>query len=115
MVPPGGSAIPGDLGSYTWDGFASDGPWVVDTARHAASAGAEVRVSFAGGAAPVTWAAVWAPLRDGKPGAPVAAGAGSGPTLVRVPARPGEWSLRVIASVGEGRQAAWYWRLAVVP
>ena len=111
----GGSPIPGDLGSYTWDGFASDGPWVVGTASHAATAGAEVRVSLAGGPAPVAWEAVWAPLRKGQPGAPVAAGSGSEGITVLVPAQPGEWSLRVTASFGEGRQAAWYWRLAAVP
>jgi hypothetical protein len=112
---PRGAAVPGDLGSYTWDGFASDGPWVVTPTRHAATAGAGVRVSFDAGPRPVSWTATWAAVRGGRPGTPLAAGSGSDGITIVVPARPGDWSLRVTASFGEGRQAAWFWHLSVVP
>jgi hypothetical protein len=112
---PGGGAVPGELGSYTWDGFASDGPWIVGTARHATATGVPVRVSFAAGLAPASWAAAWAEVRDGKPGTPIAAGSGSDAISVVVPTRPGDWSLQVSASFSEGRQATWFWLLAAAP
>ena len=112
---PGGGAVPGELGSYTWDGFASDGPWIVGPARHATATGVPVRVSFAAGSRRPRGPPRGPRCRDGKPGTPIAAGSGSDAISVVVPTRPGDWSLQVSASFGEGRHATWFWLLATAP
>lgn len=111
----GGVTVAGDLGSFTWDGMASDGPWIVERVGARATIHARLTVTFAGGALPRSWTASWALIRDASAGTPVAAGEGHGAVSIRAPDAAGSWSLRLVASFGDGRSGTWFWRLAAGP
>jgi hypothetical protein len=112
---PVGNPVNGDLGTYTWDGFASEAPWVVAGPPLAAAPGSALWVSF-GATAPLDWRAAWARVVGGVAGTPVGAAYGAGgAAAIRAPGTAGAWSLRVTASFGAGRNATWYWRVAVGP
>jgi hypothetical protein len=106
--------VPGSLGTFTWDGLVSDGPWVVPPSGGVAGTGQPLSVAFAPALRPSTWRARWAPVTGPAAGAPTAAGDGAGvPIVVAAPGLAGTWSLLVEASFGEGREGAWFWRVEV--
>jgi hypothetical protein len=108
--------VAGDLGSYTWGGFISDSPWIVEPSAARVQAGTELAV-VVGGITANHWDAAWAPIANGHPGHDINGGTGKdgAPIRVSAPAVPGSWSLRVEAWFGSQWHAAWFWRLAVRP
>jgi hypothetical protein len=109
--------LPGELGTFTWDGLTSDAPWLVPSTGGTTVPGSTLEVAFGPSLDATGWVAAWAPI-DGDVAADAtrAGGRGTiGPVRVTAPARPGSWSLQVMASFGDGRNAAWYWRIEVAP
>lgn len=108
-----GAAVPGDLGTFSWNGLVSDSPWVVGSAALAAEPGGAVEVALAEGFTGA-WEATWAPVVAGVAGGPVPpAVTGTGdPIRVPVPGA-GSWSLRVELVSGADGTANWYWQVAV--
>jgi hypothetical protein len=114
LVGPAGGDVPGDLGSFSWDGLVSDSPWIVQPTGDALAAGTHPHVRLDGGRAHVAWTARWARIEHGVTGRPIGAGRGGDePIVVDPPPGPGSWSLRLDAIFGEGRRATWYWRVRV--
>jgi hypothetical protein len=116
-----GESASGSLGTFSWDGLTSDAPWIVPSRGLTAAAGTQVMVAFDPEIAHTSWEARCASVQPGGVGDPVAgdsaaAGEGqAGPMLVTVPGVPGRWGLMVETSFGQGRNAAWYWRVDVIP
>jgi len=110
----GGSGAPGSLGSYTWNGSGTDAPWIVGSRAGGCGRAAALRVVFAE-ATPGAWTDAWAKVAHGVADRPASASDGSGPVSLQAPATPGDWTLRVSATFGEGRSATYYWRIAVAP
>jgi len=112
---PGGSG--GVLGSFSWDGFASDAPWLVAGAGPSVRPGASLDVAFDHpDTPPVAWRARWATVVGDGPGAPTDGGSGSSRVIrLTAPASAGTWALQLAAEFGPGRSATWYWRVEVVP
>ena len=114
LVGTDGGPVAGDLGTFTWDGFVSDSPWIVQRSGHAAASGARLRVRFGDALEQTGWTARWAPIRHRQAGTPRAAGSGDdGRIVVEAPGEAGPWSLQLEARFGDGRRAVWYWRIAV--
>ena len=104
----------GMLGTFTWDGLASDAPWIVGTPTGDVSSG-PMTVAFAPGLAQATWQARWAPVVGGAAADAVPGGDGGTGTIVISPPRsPGVWSLQLTATFAAGYDATWYWRLEIV-
>jgi hypothetical protein len=113
-VPPAASIgeVRGELGSYTWDGIIADAPWIVAPTGLHVAARATLAVVFASSAA-ASWDAAWAPVSGDAAGAPTPAGSGAGSVTLAAPAQAGTWSLRLTARFSDGREATWFWRVAV--
>lgn len=107
-----GSAAAGALGSYTWAGSGSDGPWVVGAVSGATVAGARLAVAF-GDLQPASWTAAWAKVAGAVAGSPTGDASGRGPVQVNTPGSAGDWSLRVTATFGPGANATYFWHLSV--
>ena len=108
--------VPGELGSFSWDGLTSDAPWLVPPAGIAAGPGAPLVMTLAPSFEQEAWSARWA--RIGADGADTEGtldgGTGTtGQIAMTAPVAPGPWSLQVIASFADGGNAAWYWRITV--
>jgi hypothetical protein len=110
-------AVPGTLGSWSWDDSGDAAPWIVPSASSAATPGALLTLVVDGGRVPESWVARWARLADGAAGGtaddPEAGTEGVGPARFGAPAEPGAWGLQVDTRFGDGRSAAWYWRVEV--
>jgi hypothetical protein len=114
----GGTAgiVPGELGTFLWDGLGSDAPWIVPSATVPAAAGAPLAVTLDPGLVPRRWTARWAPVLAGAAGNPVAVTAGDDAAVkLAAPTAHGSWGLQVEISFAEGRRAAWYWSLSMGP
>lgn len=108
--------LPGDPGTFSWDGFVSDAPWIVGPAEGTAPAAGRLSVSFSPAGPQTAWQARWAPLDGTEPGTPVDGGAGTGGAIeLRAPEDATAWSLQLVAWFGDGRNATWYWRVEVAP
>ena len=105
----------GALGSSTWDGSGTDAPWIVPPDGSRAAAGDRLDVAFDPAAEPASWTARWAPVTASGAGDVAGGVDGSGPVTIAAPGEPGDWSLQLEASFGQGRSGTWYWRLEVVP
>lgn len=108
--------VAGDLGTFAWDGFASEAPWILGPATGSAVAGASLAVELRPGGDPSAWQASWARVAGGRLGeiadvSPMA----SGPVQLTAPPTGGDWSLQLFARFGTGREAAWYWQVEVRP
>jgi hypothetical protein len=116
LTAPGLDPVAGGLGSYTWGGFISDSPWVVEPAGERVRSGTELAIAV-GGITADHWDAAWAPIANGHAGRDVTGGSGNdgAPIKVVAPASAGSWSLRVEAWFGTQWHAAWFWRLEVRP
>ncbi len=111
-----GDALPGDEGSFSWDGLTSDAPWIVGRSAGTARAGTKLTIRFAPGVSQASWRARWAPVVGDGTGTPVDGGSGlDGAIELALPATPGAWSVQLTASFGAGRSATWYWRVEVAP
>jgi hypothetical protein len=111
-----GGGVTGDLGTFSWDGIASDAPWVVGRATGKAQARAALAVTFPADAGETAWRARWAPLNGNQPGTPIDGGSGGRIAIELNPPRtPGPWSLQLVVDFGPGRSATWYWRVEVAP
>jgi hypothetical protein len=108
--------VAGDLGSYTWGGFISDSPWIVEPSGEHVRRVTELAVAVAQ-IVPDHWDAAWAPIANGRAGRDVSGGSGKddAPIKLVAPTKPGSWSLRVEAWFGTQWHAAWFWRLEVQP
>ncbi len=113
LVIADGIVVPGELGSYTWDGGGSDAPWIVvpESGRVKGAATMEIRLNPA---ADVTaWSARWALISDGVAGPPQDGSTGTtAPMTVTLPTANGDWSLQVEIRAGNGRSATYYWRVS---
>jgi hypothetical protein len=109
------SPAEGSLGSFSWDGLTSDGPWVVPSQGVDLPPGASLTVALEPAQVPASWTARWAPLASGQPGDVASADDGTGPMSFVAPGGAGPWGLQLEARFGEGRSAAWYWRVEVGP
>ena len=108
--------LPGDPGTFSWDGLVSDAPWIVGPAGGSAPTAGRLGVSFSPADPQTAWQARWAPLDGTEPGATVDGGAGMGNAIeLRAPEDTGAWSLQLVAWFGDGRSATWYWRVEVAP
>ena len=108
--------VPGELGTFTWDGLGSDAPWIVPPVAVPAAPGSPLAVTLDPGLAPLGWTARWAPVRAGSAGDPAAVATGTGaPIVVAAPMPPGAWGLQVEITFAGGRRAAWYWSVGVGP
>ena len=106
--------VAGALGTFTWDGLASDAPWIVADPISDVSSG-PVTVAFDPAIGQTTWFIQWAPVVDGVAGDAVFGDAGAaGVIVISPPATPGDWSLQVTATYSTGHDATWFWRLEVV-
>jgi len=111
-----GRDMAGDLGTFSWDGLASDAPWIVGGTAAKARTRAVLAVAFPPDAGETAWRARWAPLTGNQPGTPVDGGSGGRDAIeLTPPATPGPWSLQLVVDFGPGRNAAWYWRVEVAP
>jgi hypothetical protein len=114
LVGPIDQPVAGTLGSYAWDGVASDVPWlpasILGTVEASAGAALTLRVN---GAVAGTWTAMAAPAGDGPAADPVAIGTGRGPGISF--AAPGAGDLVVAVSVAftGGGDATWSWHVVV--
>jgi hypothetical protein len=109
-----GGAVDGDLGSFAWDGFVSDAPWIIGAARGTASPGAGLSISFQPDGQVAAWRARWASVSGGAAGTPTAGGAGTSAVIdPTAPRAAGTWSLQVTVDFGADRSATWYWRVKV--
>ena len=114
LVGGTGAEVPGTVGSYTWDGVASDTPWLPAGVLATSEAGAGdplgVRVD---GAVVAGWTAAAAPAADRMGLAATALGEGGGPAIsFRAPAA-GDSVVLVHAAFVGGGDAAWYWHIVV--
>jgi hypothetical protein len=108
--------VAGDLGTFAWDGFASDSPWILGPAAGSAVAGADLAVELRPGGNPSAWQASWARVADGQAAGPSDVSAlRGGPIELVAPKDAGAWSLQLFARFGTGREAAWYWQVEVQP
>ncbi len=111
-----GAVAAGQLGTFSWDGFVSDSPWIVGPSAGDVRATERLAITLDPDLAPITWQARWAPVTGGQAGDPVDGGSGSTSGIeVSPPATPGAWSLQLTAGFGVGRSATWYWRIEVAP
>jgi hypothetical protein len=104
---------PGAEGTFVWDGFGSDSPWVVMPRPDATGAGPWT-VTFDPPLQAERWVVWWARVSAGSPGKEEQRAEGSGASIrIEPPAPPGAWSLQAEAWFGPGRHAAWYWGIDV--
>jgi hypothetical protein len=113
---PSGGGAAGDLGTFAWDGMSSDAPWLPGEDSGSVRRGDPFALAFVPPREPGSWQARWARLVGGQPQVPIDGGAGAGDRIgIAAPDEAGSWSLQLFARFGEGRDAAWYWRVEVVP
>jgi hypothetical protein len=106
---------PGAEGSFVWDGFGSDSPWIV-MPLPATSGGGPWTVTVDPPLQVERWVVWWARVTAGSAGREEQRAEGSGASIrIEAPTPPGTWSLRVEAWFGPGRHAAWYWGIDVEP
>jgi hypothetical protein len=114
LVGPIGEPVAGMLGSYTWDGVASDVPWlpasILGTVE--TSAGTALTLSVDGAVA-ATWTALAAPAGDGTAADPVAIGTGRGPGISFVAPGTGDLVVAVNVAFTGGGDATWSWHVVV--
>jgi hypothetical protein len=125
-VPPtailhaGNAAVPGELGSYVFEGSGSDSPWLpFDSLSIVPVADAPLTVAFEDGTLVATWSAAIATADDVTGAATRGAGgrgAGAPPlaavTIGAIPA--GSWVLSVRLELADGRgDATYYWAIEV--
>jgi len=114
LAVDGGPAVPGVEGSYTWDGFGSDAPWIVPPVAAAVTGPGPYLVTLDPALPVATWEASWAKVTSGTPATPGEGSSGTGSDItVAPPSVAGAWGLQVHASFGAGRNAVWYWRVRV--
>ena len=112
----GETSVPGELGTFTWDGLHSDAPWIVPPGALPVVASAPLTVTLDPALAPMRWTARWAPAQAGSAGDPTAGVSGTDAAIeLAAPVVPGSWGLQVEVTFSEGRRAAWYWSVNVAP
>ena len=115
LTVPGRPPIDGDVGTYSWDGFASDAPWLPGTEPVLVAADIVASVRFPPGTDISTWRVSYAPLVDG-PIDPATAVAQSSSVTAEVdfPAPPaGTWSVRLRADFPGHGSVSYFWRFEV--
>jgi hypothetical protein len=116
LVVAGGAPVPGELGSYVWDGTGSDAPWIVPPADRGVRARAPFGVTLVPPLEIDRWEASWARVDGDQPGTPEGGARGdAGPVGVPGPGAVGTWTLQVDVRFANGNHAAWYWRVEVLP
>jgi hypothetical protein len=112
LTVPRQPPVEGSVGTYTWDGFASDAPWLPGAGPVRARQDVLAHVRIASALEVTEWVAWYAPL-DGQTVAVEAAREQTrGPTSeIDFPAPPaGTWSVRLdVSYLGRGR-VSYYWR-----
>jgi hypothetical protein len=112
---PGGTAVPGDQGPFSWDGMVSDSPWVLGSAALDAGIADALDITVAGGLETRQWTSVWARVSGGSAvvDAPEGEESGTGLPITVRPPGAGSWSLQVEVWSGDAGHATWYWRVQV--
>ena len=112
LAAEGGDPVPGQLGSYTWDGSGSDSPWLPGTPI-TVGAGESLSVTLAPPAATGTWRARYVPA--GQTDAEGARPLGEGSTTPTFPAPPaGRWTVEVQVTFPDAAGAAsYFWEIVV--
>jgi hypothetical protein len=116
LIAPGNEATEGQVGTYSWDGFASDSPWLPGAGPIHSAPDIVASIRFPASADVGTWDVQYAPLSDGQgdPDRAVSQSALSGPEIDFPAPPPGDWSVQVLVDfVGRGR-VTYYWRFEVV-
>jgi len=116
LTVPGGPPIEGDVGTYSWDGFASDAPWLPGGDPVHVPADILASIRFPPGTEISTWTVAYAPLPASGPADPAAARvqARSITAEVDFPAPPaGAWSVRLWAEFPGHGQVGYFWRFEV--
>jgi hypothetical protein len=117
LTVPGRAPVEGEVGTYSWDGFASDAPWLPGSEPVIVLSDIMASVRFPPGTEISVWKAEYAPLTE-HPIDPATAVEQSSSITAEIdfPAPPaGEWSVRVLAEFpGHGR-VSYFWRFETLP
>src|SRR4051794_4421004 len=116
LTVPGEPPIEGQVGTYSWDGFASDAPWLRGGDPVHVPADILAGVRFPPGTDISTWTVAYAPLREDGPADPAPSKTQQRWVSAEIasPAPPaGTWSVRLWAEFpGHGR-VGYFWRFEV--
>ena len=115
LTVPGRPPVEGQVGTYSWDGFASDAPWLPGGDPVLVPADILASVRFPAGTDISTWTVEYAPLADG-PVDPGTASVQSRSVTAEVdfPAPPaGTWSVRLWAEFPGHGEVGYFWRFEV--
>jgi len=117
LTVPNRPPIEGTVGSYTWDGFASDSPWIPGDGPVLVAPDVLAHVRLPAGVEVSEWVARYAPL-DGTTVDDAAAVVQQDGASAEIdfPAPPaGSWSVQLdVRYLGHG-SATYYWRFEVAP
>jgi hypothetical protein len=117
LLPPEGPPVEGDVGTFTWDGFASDAPWLPGAGPVRVRPDVLVHVRLGAALEVSEWAARYTPL-DGQVVDAFAAqeqSRGSSAEIAFPVPSDGTWSFQLeIWYVGRGR-VTYYWQVEVIP
>ena len=117
LTVPDRPPVEGSVGTFTWDGFASDAPWLPGAGPVLVRPDILAHVRLPAGMEVDEWRAVYAPL-DGTSVTIEAAvlQSNGGSAEIDFPAPPaGTWSVRLeVRFVGHGR-VTYYWRFETAP
>jgi hypothetical protein len=112
LAAEGGDPIAGQLGSYTWDGAGSDGPWLPGSPM---TVGAREPLTARVGTDAVrvdSWTARIAPAEATSDEAAAPLAEGAGPIVFDAP-DSGMWTIQLVVRFVGGGSATYAWRLTV--
>jgi hypothetical protein len=116
LTVPGGQPIEGQVGTYAWDGFASDAPWLRGGDPVHVPADILASVRFPPGTDISTWIVEYAPLPPDGPADPARSKIQQRSETAEVdfPAPPaGTWSVRLWAEFPGHGSVGYFWRFEV--
>ena len=113
LAVDGGDPVTGSLGSFTWGDGGSDSPWLPG-APIAVGSGEPLVVTLADGVAVKDWLAKRVPAETTDGAGAIAIGDGAGSPITFLAPGPGDWSVQVFVTFGDGLgSAAYYWHVTV--
>ena len=117
LTVAGGPPTDAQVGTYSWDGFAADAPWLPGGDVVIVPADILASVRFPQSVVIAGWTVEMAPLVDGIPDTGRRASRSSGATAeVDFPAPPaGSWSVRLRADFPGHGSVSYFWRFETTP